>query len=99
MENIADYGNAQSVKVAFVVANCKHVEQCLSGMCMAAISRIDYMNLWPYVTRYQMRRPTLGMPHHEHIGMHGGKIIHRVQQCLPFRLRRGGDIQVDNIGG
>jgi hypothetical protein len=37
------------------------------------------------------------MPHHEHVRLHGGKVVHRVQQGFAFGLRGAVDAQVDHV--
>ena len=74
------------MKVALAATNGKHVEQCLGGMGVPTVPRIDDMNFRAHMPRDEVCRAALGVPHYEHIGMHGGKVVHRIQQCLAFRL-------------
>ena len=43
-------------------------------------------------------RARFAVPHHKHIGLHGGKIVDCVKQGLALTGRGGGNIQVHDIG-
>ena len=98
VQNIADYGNPQAVKIGFVMANSEHIQQPLGRMRMPAIPGIDNMNFGPHMAGDQVRRTALRVPHDEHIGMHGREIVHGIQQCLAFGLRGGRNVEIDHIG-
>ena len=84
-------------KSSLVMADGEHIQQTLGGVGMPTISGINNVNLGPHMTCDQMCRPALRMPHDKHVGMHGGEIVHRVQQCLTFGLRRSRDVEIDHI--
>ena len=65
---------------------------------MPAIAGIDDMNLGPHMPRDQVRCAALSVTHHEHVGMHGRKIVHCIEQCLSLGLRRGRYVEIDYVG-
>src|SRR6184192_3206504 len=79
------------------MANGEYIEQTLGRVGVPAIPGINNVNLWLHMTRDQVRRSTLRMPHDKHIRMHGGEIVHRVQQRLTLGLRRSRYVEIDHI--
>ena len=49
---------------------------------MATIAGVDDVNLRRDMARDEMRRTALRMAHHEHVGVHGGQVVHGVEQGL-----------------
>ena len=64
---------------------------------MPSIAGIDHTNARFYVLRNQVCRTGLGMPHHEHVGIHCGKVVNRVEQRFALGGRGRVDVEIDDI--
>ena len=70
MQHVTDDGHTQVVEFLLVVADREHVQQRLRGMGMAPVAGVDNVDLRRDMARDEMRRATLRVAHHEHVGMH-----------------------------
>ena len=99
MQYIADNGDGEIVKRALVAAYREHVQQALCRMRVAAVAGVHHRDVVRHMARNQMRRAALRMTYNEHVGMHRSQIVDRVQYRFTLALARGGDIQIDDVGG
>ena len=97
MQHIADDRDTQIVKRFLVVADGVHVQQALGRMGMAAVAGVDHRDAGLHVLRDQVRGPGLGVSHHEHVGIHRGEVVDRIEQRFAFAGRRHIHVEIDHI--
>ena len=56
MQDVADDRDPQRRKILLVVADGEHVEQALRRVRMAAVARVDHVDVGPHVAGDQIRR-------------------------------------------
>ena len=83
----------------FVATNGKHIQHRLRRVGMTAITGINDADMRRHMLGNKFGSTTLIMAHHKHIGMHGFKVVQRVEQTFAFGSCRGADIKIHHIGG
>src|SRR5690606_41043992 len=81
-----------------VMTDGEDVEQALRGMGVTAVAGVDDVHVRRDVTRDQMGGARLRVTYHEHVGVHGGEIVDRVEYGLALGLRRGSDEGGEHVG-
>ena len=96
VSDIPDNGHSQSCYCAFFLANGKEVKQGLGGMLVHAVARVDDGSL--HMFGQKVRGTRRGMAKHDDIGIHGFKILGRIQQGFTFNYTAGGGRNVEGVG-
>jgi len=76
--------------------SCRY-QQALGRVGVPPVAGVDYMHVRRHVTRDQVRRAALRMPHHEQVRLHGRQVVDRIEQGLAFGSAGCGDVQVENV--
>ena len=102
MQDVTNQRHLEAFEAPLVVADGVHIEQALCRVAMAAIARVNDMDVAAAGTAQmvddQVRRPTRFVTHDKHIGVHSAEVINRVEQRLTFGGRRCRHVQIDHIG-
>ena len=84
MQHVSHDGDSEVGKVFFVVPNGEHVQQTLCRVGMAAVTRIDNVDMRRNMLGDQVRCTGFAVAHDKNIGGHGTQIGDGVQQRLAF---------------
>ena len=99
MQDVADDGDAQPAEIrALHAADSEHVQHGLRRMGMAAVAGVDDADVRGHVPGDEVGGTGLGVPHHEHVDVHGLQVAQGIEQRLALYRAGGVDIDVEHVG-
>ena len=84
MQNVANDGHPQILKITFALANREHIQHRLGGVRVAPVSGINDVHMGWNVTGNQVGCAARTISDHEHIGVHGFECSNGIEDGLPF---------------